>query len=452
MEGQDFDRLSEWLALKDTSPPVEDQVRCLGGLQLLVQRNRPKHVTGVSDKIPWRDKKTFKAVCEKMKVPLMYVPLLQYCSGLVKISITRETDRSGPRLEFVGHAVNYHADTWSLAFTYTPETGITSGIFSADAKLKASSILEHVRASAHMAHHPMLLPVILFRVLLESNIGHRAKLHHDIYEIERELGYLDSWNHPEPHDVPPFSYPVSEKREAETSTSEKIQNARVTVGEDEVGQNPEDFYDMNRRLNACKKQVSARCARQWFWKRFRDVLFQGLRAVKQLTVDDPATRLTGAQAELDYWISLESAEFESLDGRDVHYKARIETQLSVVRAPSLIFTPPVLSCSLTAPNQVYSLITQRDSRYQASIAAAAKKDGEDMKFFAYLGSFFLPANFIAVSTHNDSAVAYASSLFGKFISRRTRSDVGRPCSRSKSFSSSTTLVRCLAHLLELPCH
>jgi hypothetical protein len=58
--------------------------------------------------------------------------------------------------------------------------------------------------------------------------------------------------------------------------------------------------------------------------------------------------------------------------------------------------------------KLYSLITQRDSRTQASIAEAAKKDGADMKFFAYLGSFFLPANFIAVSPMIVPLVAFSS--------------------------------------------
>lgn len=99
------------------------------------------------------------------------------------------TDYLGP--EFVGQSSNYQSDTWSLAFSYDPDTGITSGIFSADARMKPSTILDHLKASAHMAH-PMLLPVILFRKLVDSSIEHRGKLHRDVFVVEKELGYLDS--------------------------------------------------------------------------------------------------------------------------------------------------------------------------------------------------------------------------------------------------------------------
>lgn len=49
------------------------------------------------------------------------------------------------------------------------------------------------------------------------------------------------------------------------------------------------------------------------------------------------------------------------------------------------------------PLQLYSLVEQRDLRVQSSIARAAQRDSEDMKFIAVLGSIFLPASLVAVS-------------------------------------------------------
>jgi Mg2+ and Co2+ transporter CorA len=47
--------------------------------------------------------------------------------------------------------------------------------------------------------------------------------------------------------------------------------------------------------------------------------------------------------------------------------------------------------------QLYSLVEKRDLRVQSSIARAAQRDSEVMKFIAVLGSIFLPASLIAVS-------------------------------------------------------
>jgi hypothetical protein len=47
--------------------------------------------------------------------------------------------------------------------------------------------------------------------------------------------------------------------------------------------------------------------------------------------------------------------------------------------------------------QLYSLVEKRDLRVQSSIARAAQRDSEEMKFIAVLGSIFLPASLIAVS-------------------------------------------------------
>jgi hypothetical protein len=57
----------------------------------------------------------------------------------------------------------------------------------------------------------------------------------------------------------------------------------------------------------------------------------------------------------------------------------------------------VESCVVIDSSQLYSLVEQRDLRVQSSIARAAQRDSEDMKFLAVMGSIFLPASLVAVS-------------------------------------------------------
>lgn len=51
---------------------------------------------------------------------------------------------------------------------------------------------------------------------------------------------------------------------------------------------------------------------------------------------------------------------------------------------------------LTASCQLYRVIAQRESRLQAAIARAAKRDSEETRYMAVLGSVFLPASLVAV--------------------------------------------------------
>jgi hypothetical protein len=203
--------------------------------------------------------------------------------------------------------------------------------------MKPGAILNHLKASASKAHHPMLLPLILFRTLIESSIEHRGKLHKDVYAVEKELGYLDSWNHSgeelgDRHVPAPFSYPLYDtkgptdlkNRDTEKGILEQPRQA------DESKHTAEYFQDISRRLNTCRKQIAARHSRQWFWKRYRDVLIEAFDAIEQIVPGERIQQLEDAQFELRYWTSIEGALFQSLDGRDMHYSARIETQLSVV--------------------------------------------------------------------------------------------------------------------------
>jgi hypothetical protein len=77
--------------------------------------------------------------------------------------------------------------------------------------------------------------------------------------------------------------------------------------------------------------------------------------------------------------------------------------------------------------QLYSLVEQRDLRVQSSIARAAQRDSEDMKFLAIMGSIFLPASLVAVSEQ----FANAGEATDQFR---------RPYSTSQSFNSRWALL------------
>ncbi len=211
--------------------------------------------------------------------------------------------------------------------------------------MNPSAILEHLRESASLIHHPMLLPVILFRTLIDSSSQHRSKLHKDIYAIEKELGYVSFKNQRSScgntllsavsDGVNDLSAPLCQPNTIPQDSKLDIELQNWRNDEGKLRETPEYFQHMSRRLNTCKKQQASRDGRHQFWKQFRNVLEDSFKALNELVSDEKRRQLARAQLELKHWTELEGALFESLDGRDVNYNARIETQLSVVCHHSL---------------------------------------------------------------------------------------------------------------------
>lgn len=100
--------------------------------------------------------------------------------------------------------------------------------------------------------------------------------------------------------------------------------------EDKLSHTPEYFQQMSLRLNTCKKQQASRDGRHQFWRQFSKVLYAAFDAVDRIASPQLRSTLIHAQQELNHWVSLDVAFFESLEGRDVNYRERIKTQLGVV--------------------------------------------------------------------------------------------------------------------------
>ena len=152
----------------------------------------------------------------------------------------------------------------------------------------------------------MLLPAIMFRKLVESSVSHRDTLRKDIQRIEVLLGY------------------VKDRKDSEQNSS----NAE--------GVSKEKLYDasyyrfLSRQLNTCKKQQASRDGRHGFWRQFREVILDAIKELENGSSGEGKIILKRGNLELKHWTSGNARIFESLDGRDVNYRARIETQLNVV--------------------------------------------------------------------------------------------------------------------------
>jgi hypothetical protein len=62
-----------------------------------VQLNRPEHVVGEPDKLPWKDRETYYAVQSALKLPRFYVPVMDHSSGVAEVFTTPNmSEKQGP--------------------------------------------------------------------------------------------------------------------------------------------------------------------------------------------------------------------------------------------------------------------------------------------------------------------------------------------------------------------
>jgi hypothetical protein len=165
-------------------------------------------------------------------------------------------------------------------------------------------------------------------------------------------------------------------------------------------QNP-DYERLTRDLNACKtslifmdnftlfeREIGAFC------KETLETL-ELLRHERGLDTMPTGERLAAAQ-QLDYHLNL--SQLRRIQACSL--ERRVQTQISVVRqhitgTPICIWLSDIL--------QLYSLISQRDSKINIlvaedskKIAMAAKRDSTAMKTISVLTMVFLPGTFVAV--------------------------------------------------------
>lgn len=294
-----------------------------------MQLNRPDHVVGEPNKLPWKDRETYYEVQTALKLPWFYVPVMDHSSGIAEVFVSPKTSTGqGPlgksiqatsellltkcRIEFVAQNTNYNYDSWSLALSHSYDPGkkinMTTGFFCADDKLNPASIIEHLKESKTLVIHPMLLPAIMFQKLLKSSVTHRDKLRKDIQRMEEKLRYVKGRKDHKPDN------PTAE---IDAESEEKLYD-------------PSYLRYLSKALNTCKKQQASRDGRQKFWRQFREVILTAIDNLELRLSSDNDAKMLKASLELKHWTSGNGRIFESLEGRDINYRARIETQLNVV--------------------------------------------------------------------------------------------------------------------------
>jgi hypothetical protein len=165
-------------------------------------------------------------------------------------------------------------------------------------------------------------------------------------------------------------------------------------------QNP-DYERLTRDLNACKTSLIFMDSITIFEKEIGTFCKEMLETLELLRHEQgldtlPTGERVAATQQLDY--HLNQSQLRRIQACSL--ERRVQTQISVVRRrttnpPHIIYVSNIL--------QLYSLISQRDSKINIlvaedskKIALAAKRDSTAMKTISVLTMVFLPGTFVAV--------------------------------------------------------
>lgn len=226
---------------------------------------------------------------------------------------------------FIAQNTNYNWESWSLALSYDPVTQITTGFICANEKINLPAVIETLKDQKSSAIHPILLPFTMFHMLLDSSVEHHHTLHKAIQDLEGTL------NH--------------EKKRSRDKTPSVEASLKDLEERDETL----NYRDLSRQLNGCKKQQASRDGRGQFWRQFHNALVGAMKELKSSTYGNKTSVISTSHMELEHWISIVAAKFESLEGADMNYRVRIEAQLDLVRGT------PQITCLLCLTSKCEAL-------------------------------------------------------------------------------------------------
>ncbi|KAH9816976.1 hypothetical protein Tdes44962_MAKER05552 [Teratosphaeria destructans] len=321
-----------------------EQSRPCSSLLCCFQQDRPKHHSGQEDKLPFRSAGALRQVFAALGLPLTYMQISDGFMGIVHGTATPAPSTQNATYHFVAHCNTKQGD-WALTVAHDVRNGATSAFWSVERTVESKELLETLSQLREYACHPMLIPCIMFATVLRASTRRRLYIKEKIRTMEESANAC-------------FRAAASMYEGEESSLSERLQS-------------------LFRLLHQCRHEQTSREGRYDFWRSFHEALQDGFAYAEShvrhgLALDD---RFAAAHSELSAWAALTWQKLRSLKARDIDHYSRVDN-VSVM---------------------LHSITQRLDSRAQASVAIAARRDSQDMKFIALLGSIFLPASLVAVS-------------------------------------------------------
>ncbi|KAI9776984.1 MAG: hypothetical protein M1839_009128 [Geoglossum umbratile] len=343
------DSIEDWLHRrgKFKAPASHATGECLGGLRLIIT----EHADLWTCTYPF-GKLTFLKIMEAMKPPLSFLQGSREMAGSCIRSIKHD-DASGVA-SFIGVVIKVpqantgygRIGTYCLAISHELSTGITSGLLVGEWDGHFARLLTRIRASVSQSPHPVFLPVLFYDDYVWRMQNRRNALEDQVVDLECRIGvtFTGRLEHMKPKD--------------------KLEDYSVLTALAHTCITSAIFFDF---------AVEFRC-------RFSGFLMKTIDSIQDLAPLNRKDGLLQDARKLKEWVELDTDAAESHKTVSEVFQKRAQVQANVL----------------------YSLIAQRDSKLNASIArdskrvaSASKRDSSAMKTIAFLTVVFLPGTFIA---------------------------------------------------------
>ncbi|KXS98981.1 hypothetical protein AC578_4997 [Pseudocercospora eumusae] len=328
----------------DSRAPLE----CCGGsvLRCYFQSSRPQHISGQQDYLPFENATAARELFLKLDLPSSYF-LIAGGSPAACYSQTQHDKTGRPlRYELAAHCVTKRGD-WALVVSHRVDSADTSVFWSVDGRMDAKFLLSSLKNFEAYTFHPMLIPCIMFADTLRMNKERRADIKDKLRRLENAVVQMNR----KP------SFHASELDFA------SLQHSGPQY----------DVEGLFKSLHGCRKDQESQEGRRELWQSFHDALVEGFKYAEVAVVDFADSSKARMHYDLDSWAKITWKTLQSLHARDEDHIRRVNHVAA----------------------ELGNIIQQRETRLHATIARAAQRDSEDMKFIAVLGSIFLPASLIA---------------------------------------------------------
>ncbi|CAK3847436.1 Hypothetical predicted protein [Lecanosticta acicola] len=322
-------------------------------LRCVLQRTRPRHVSTRPDVLPFGNAEEMRVVFDSLDLPASYFQIADGSPATARSAIIWNDHGKPERYELVAYCVTKQGD-WGMALSHNASTMSTAAFWSVDERIDSQALTQDLHDFQDHAAHPMLIPCIMLSAALRMAVQRRHSIKERISQLESTISAL--------------RHPV----------------LSVDVDED-----PPDLDHLFELLQSCRKDQASRRGRYDFWDTFHTAIEEGFTYASSLAINRTA------RDDLYQWSSLTRQRLQSLKARDKDHTHRVDNISALL----------------------HNLVQQREIRLQSSIAKAARRDSQDMKFIAVLGSIFLPASLVATIL-NVPAFQFVTNggvLFGAYV-------------------------------------
>lgn len=267
----------------------------LGTFRLIFQKERPLHVSGQQDLLPFTDVRTLKSIFARTELPPSYFQIADGSSATALGYTTYEMkgERQPVRFELVVHCLTKQGD-WAMALSHRAKTGDTSAFLSTDRRVKSTLITDELKRFSDHAFHPMLLPCIVLSMTFHMATQRRQVIKDKLNRLEQTLLSIISR---------PFVTPASK--------------VLAEGGDNEIA----FLFGL---LQSCRKDQDSRKGRTDFWNSLHAAIKEGFEySEKSLAVSDNKRIFKGHQ-NLHQWMTLVWQRLQSLNERDQDHIDRLE--------------------------------------------------------------------------------------------------------------------------------